>query len=117
MVRERECKTIVVPPTPLTEVFHSFNYQCECDPTASPTPSPTTCPPKTLDVCIIVDESGSICSNDKPNLCIPPPGVCTADRCDGESEKCDFEGGCKRFNNFAGNTNDNVKRFVTTFIP
>ena len=26
----------------LTEVFYSFNYQCECDPTASPTPLPAT---------------------------------------------------------------------------
>jgi hypothetical protein len=92
-------------------------------PTVSPTPAPT-CTPKTLDVCIAIDESGSICSlGGGQQLCLGH-GPCTADLCDvdpslppsrpGFSNNCDYANNCRRFNDV--DATPNVKNFTTTFI-
>lgn len=39
------------------------------DPTANPTANPTCKEKKAIDVCLVLDNSGSICSIDKPRLC------------------------------------------------
>ena len=121
--RPTEVPTEVPTPAPFPEPTTS--------PTPKPTPRPTprpTCPPKKLDVCIIVDESGSICSPPgNPALCIPKNDQCDTDaftdegeptkRCVGPSTaSCAFADGCPKFNNFEGNDEENVKKFVTTFI-
>ena len=86
-------------------------------PTVSPTPAPT-CTPKTLDVCIAIDESGSICSfPGTPQLCLN--GLCTATECTGSaggvSGNCDYANDCPRFND-VDVAIPNVKNFTTTFI-
>ena len=81
-----------------------YTEECPtCPPSPPPTPSPTTpqptpCPKK-LDVCIAVDESGSICStiDDQPELC--EDGNCDSTTCTGPpSTICDYESGCSKFN-------------------
>ena len=101
-------------------------------PTPMPTLAPTTPQPSTaaptcvgqsLDVCIIVDESGSICSLNSPRTCTG--GSCAAvdpitgsTFCDGPftGDGCDFENGCPRFNDIAGDDTPNVKNFAKRFI-
>merc|ERR1719428_2743992 len=65
------------------------------EPTTAPTtPQPTPCPKK-LDVCIAVDESGSICSTDTPELC--RDGACTATTCTDTvppSDVCNYAEDC-----------------------
>ena len=92
-------------------------------PTSEPTPAPT-CEGKTLDVCIIVDESGSICTNENssPQLCnngncadVDP--ITGSTFCDGpSSSNCDYVDGCPRFNDIAGDDTPNVKNFTKRFI-
>jgi len=101
-------------------------------PTPKPTPRPTTTPPtsmptpcpKKLDVCIAVDESGSVCTTKEdpgpttPQLCITddPPKCLGVGSCEGEdTERCDFEEGCPNFNN-VDDGKPSVKNFVTEFI-
>jgi len=87
-----------------------------CPPTPKPTPRPTpspTCPPKKLDVCIIVDESGSICSFDplgNPKVC--EDGECTATTCTDTvppSDVCNYAEDCPKFNG-------DIKTFATALI-
>ncbi len=86
-------------------------------PTVSPTPAPT-CTAKKLDVCIAIDESGSICSfPGTPQLCLN--GLCTATECAGSaggvSGNCDYANECPRFND-VDVAIPNVKNFTTTLI-
>ena len=98
-------------------------------PTLAPTtPQPSTAAPtcvgQILDVCIIVDESGSICTNENasPKLCnngncadVDP--ITGSTFCDGPSSStCDYEAGCPRFNDIAGSDTPNVKNFTKRFI-
>ena len=93
-------------------------------PTVSPTPAPT-CTAKTLDVCIAIDESGSICSLGGGQQFCLGHGPCTADLCDvdnslppsapGFSNNCDYANNCPRFND-VDVAIPNVKNFTTTLI-
>ncbi len=92
-------------------------------PTSVPTPAPT-CVGQKLDVCIIIDESGSICTNkdSSPQLC--QSGNCASvdpitgsTFCTGPaSTTCDYVDGCPRFNDIAGSDTPNVKNFTKAFI-
>ncbi len=93
-------------------------------PTVSPTPAPT-CTAKKLDVCIAIDESGSICSLGGDQQFCLGHGPCTADLCDvdnslppsapGFSNNCDYANNCPRFND-VDVAIPNVKNFTTTLI-
>jgi len=100
------------------------------EPTTPPSPSPTTCPKK-LDVCIALDESGSICSSTpgQPKLCqegkcsqldgIVIDGILTCNGPDDDDE-CDYgmtgnitTARCGKFN---GPSENQTKGFTTSFI-
>jgi len=81
-------------------------------PTSSePTPQPTPCPKK-LDVCVALDESGSVCSAvpGQPELC--EDGECTATECTDTvppSDECSYADSCSNFNTL-------TKVFTSDFI-